>query len=135
MKHHTYLQSRHSLSYKDMDFFIQLRPLGDGLISSLHRLTEPTTSLSESRRRRAHLLAWLLLFLIVLSTAALFLALFVDAADGPRLSVYGKLILGLKGLFLFAYGLNRARRYFIAAGLTVACATTKRTAIRNASPS
>jgi diguanylate cyclase (GGDEF)-like protein len=84
-------------------------------------LTKPATTLSGPQRRRAHLLAWLLLFLILLSIATLFV-LVVDPSGTSHRTTYVRLILGLTALLTIAYGLNRAGHYFIAAGLTIACA-------------
>lgn len=107
---------------EDIESLFRGRPPRGRLISAFLWLTQPAKSLSESERRRAHLLAWLLLFLIFLSMTALLLVLLVDPPSSLRRNIYVWLILGVTALVAFAYILNRAGHYSIAAGLTVACA-------------
>ena len=92
------------------------------LTTGIQWLTQPAKSRSEPEYRRAHLLSWLLLFLIFLSLTALLLALLVDPPESSRRNIYVWLILGLILLVTVAYRLNRAGYYSIAAGLTIACA-------------
>ena len=107
---------------KSPNHFLKEPPLRHRLVSGIRWLTQPTKSLSESEHRRAHLLSWLLLFLIFLSLTALLLVLLFEPPDSLRRTIYVWLILGLTVLVAFAYRLNRAGRYSIAAGLTIACA-------------
>ena len=55
------------------DSISTVRLLRGRLVSGFRWLSQPAKTLSESERRRAHLLAWLLLFLILLSIIALLL--------------------------------------------------------------
>jgi diguanylate cyclase (GGDEF)-like protein len=96
--------------------------LQEQLISGLDWLVYTPRYAFEKERRRAHLLAWLLLSLLLLSMAALCLVLLIDYADPSYRTIYFTLISGLIVLLAFAYALNRAGHFFPAAGLTVACA-------------
>lgn len=107
---------------QDSDSVSTVRTRPGRLITALRRLTQPAISLSGPERRRAHLLAWLLLSLILLSIIALVMVLLVNPSDSLHRNTYVKLILGLIALITLAYALNRAGHYFMAAGLTVACA-------------
>jgi diguanylate cyclase (GGDEF)-like protein len=69
-----------------------------------------------------NLLAWLLLFIFLLTITALLLVMIVDPVSSPRHWEYVRLILGLDVLLIFAYGLNCAGHFSASAGLTVACA-------------
>jgi diguanylate cyclase (GGDEF)-like protein len=82
-------------------------------------LTRPLFSGPTFSHRQTHLLAWLLVFMFGLATAALILVLVVDPAFSPRRNEYVRLIMGLDALVALAYGLNCAGRYALAAGLTV----------------
>lgn len=93
------------------------------LVSGIRWLTDTAGAHSETEHRRAHLLAWILLNLILLSVIALFLVLLVDPPHSERRGVYVSLILLLTLLVTLAYHLNRVGHYSIAAGLTVASAT------------
>jgi diguanylate cyclase (GGDEF)-like protein len=73
-------------------------------------------------RRRAHLLAWLLLVMILLTVTGLILVLIVDPPGSPRRAVYLRLILLLLVLFGLAYGLIRMGYYQLSAVLTILCA-------------
>ena len=90
------------------------------MISAFDWLTKPPDSLPESLRRRAHLLAWLLLAIFLLIVATLLLVLIVNPPDSPRRIEYGGLIIGLVVLVTLAYFLNHAGHYYISAGLFVA---------------
>ena len=85
-------------------------------------LTRPLTALPSANDRRMNLLAWLLLFIFLLTITALLLVFIVDPVSSPRHWEYVRLILGLDVLLIFAYGLNCAGHFSAAAGLTVACA-------------
>src|SRR5690242_14047587 len=98
--------------------FFRLQGPGRRLISALHWLTRPASSLSGPDRRRANLLTWLLLSLTLLSLTTLLLVLMVDPSGSSRRSTYVGLILGLILLLTLAYALNRTGHYFLAAGLT-----------------
>jgi diguanylate cyclase (GGDEF)-like protein len=90
------------------------------LISALEWLTKPAGSLPESLRRRAHLLAWLLLSIFLLILATLVLVLVVDPPSSPRRFEYTGLILGLMGPVALAYAFNHTGHYYLSAGLLVA---------------
>ena len=94
-------------------------PAINRLTSAFRWLTKPADSLPESLRRRAHLLAWLLLSIFLLIVAALLLVLVVNPPGTPRRLEYGGLLLGLVALVAFAYALNRRGHYYPAAGLLV----------------
>ena len=85
-------------------------------------VTRPLTALPSASDRRMNLLAWLLLFIFLLTVIALLLVMIVDPVSSPRHWEYVRLILGLDVLLIFAYGLNCAGHFSAAAGLTVACA-------------
>ncbi len=87
--------------------------------NAVRLLTQPPASLSVLDRRRAHLLVWLLLVMILLTLTGLLLVLIVDPAGDPRHGTYGKLILFLLVLFSLAYGLIRAGYYQLSAVLTI----------------
>ena len=69
--------------------------------------------------RQARLLAWMLLFIIFFSTAALFVLLIFNPHHEPQIRQYAMLISGLVTFFTVAYILNRAGYYTIAAMLLV----------------
>jgi diguanylate cyclase (GGDEF)-like protein len=85
-------------------------------------LSKPLTPIPTANDRRVNLLAWLLLFIFLLTVTALVLVMIVDPVSSPRHWEYVRLILGLDFFLAFAYGLNCAGHYPAAAGLTVACA-------------
>ena len=87
--------------------------------NALRLLTQPPASLSVLDRRRAHLLAWLLLVMLLLTVTGLLLVLIVDPAGDPRRGAYVKLILLLLVLFSLAYGLIRTGYYQLSAVLTI----------------
>ncbi len=82
-------------------------------------LTQPGASLSAPDRRRAHLLAWLLLVMILLSIMGLVLVWVVDPPGSLRRGEYGTLILLLLGLFCLAYALNWRGHYQLSAVFTI----------------
>jgi diguanylate cyclase (GGDEF)-like protein len=88
----------------------------------LRRLTQPPASIPALDRRRAHLLAWLLLVAFLLTLSSLILELFVNPPGAPRRGQYFWLILALLVLFGAAFGLLRAGYYQYAAALTILCA-------------
>jgi diguanylate cyclase (GGDEF)-like protein len=88
-------------------------------IPAFGRLGRATVVLPEAEGRRAHLLAWLLVFVLLLSVAALVLVLIVNPVGSPRYREYVALIFGLIGLGALAFGLNWAGHYSASAGLTV----------------
>jgi hypothetical protein len=79
------------------------RPQWRSVTNALRLLTQPPTSLSVLDRRRAHLLAWLLLVMILLTITGLILVLIVDPPGSPRRGAYVELILLLLTLFGVAY--------------------------------
>ena len=89
---------------------------------TLRLLTQPPASLSVLDRRRAHLLAWLLLVMILLTGTGLILVLTVNPPGSPRRGDYVLLILVLLSMFGLAYGLIRAGYYQLSALLTILCA-------------
>src|SRR5262245_32156431 len=90
------------------------------LSALLHSLTEPSAQRPEPERRRARLLAWLHLALMLMCALGLVVVAMFHP-DGSLLRTrYGWLIAGLMLLLLAAYGLNRFGRYTASAWLTVA---------------
>ena len=92
------------------------------LIVALRLLTEPRTKVSEPEHRRARVLSWLLLTLILLLGVTILLVLIVNRELPDRRNIYTGLISALMTLLLIAFGLNRSGRYTASARLTVACA-------------
>lgn len=90
--------------------------------NALRLLTQPPASLSVLDRRRAHLLAWLLLVMILLTVTGLILVLTVNPPGSPRRGDYVLLIMVLLSMFGLAYGLIRAGYYQLSALLTILCA-------------
>jgi GAF domain-containing protein len=90
--------------------------------NALRLLTQPPASLSVLDRRRAHLLAWLLLVMILLTLTGLLLVFIVNPSGNPRRGEYVRLILLLLVLVSLAYGLIRAGYYQLSAVLTILCA-------------
>src|SRR5690349_7690534 len=99
-----------------------VRPQWRSVVKAFRMLTQPPASLSVLDRRRAHLLAWLLLVMILLTVSGLILALVVNPSGSPRRGEYVGLILVLLSLFGLAYGLLRAGHYQLSALLTILCA-------------
>lgn len=99
-----------------------VRPQWCSVVKTLRLLTQPPASLSVMDRRRAHLLAWLLLVMILLTVTGFILVLLVNPAGSPRRVEYVTLILVLLGLFGLAYGLIRVGYYQLSALLTILCA-------------
>ena len=89
--------------------------------SAIGWLTKTADNVPESQRRRANLLAWLLLVLLLLTSLSLILVLILDPLTNLRSQAYIGLILGLLTLIALAYGLNRTGYHNTAAGLIVAC--------------
>jgi hypothetical protein len=89
------------------------------LVKAVRVLTQPPGSIPVLDRRRAHLLAWLLLVMILLTITGLMLVLIVDPPGSPRREAYVKLILLLLALFGLAYGLVHAGYYRLSAVLTI----------------
>ena len=90
--------------------------------SIVGRLQRAETALPEPERRRAHLLAWLLLGMLALSVAALVLMLIFNPATDPRHNEYLLLIGVVIVLVGIAYGLNWTGHYNQSAGLFVVLA-------------
>jgi len=89
------------------------------LVKAVRVLTQPPGSIPVLDRRRAHLLAWLLLVMILLTITGLMLVLIVDPPGSPRREAYVKLILLILALFGLAYGLVHAAYYRLSAVLTI----------------
>lgn len=97
-------------------------PQWRSVVDAIRLLTQAPTSLSGVDRRRAYLLSWLLLIMMLLAFTGLVLVLMVNPAGSPRRGEYLTLILVLLALFGFAYGLNRTGHYQLSAALTILCA-------------
>jgi diguanylate cyclase (GGDEF)-like protein len=102
--------------------FPNIRPQWRSVVSAVRLLTEPSAALSVVDRRRAYLLAWLLLIMILLTITGLVLVLLVNPPGSPRRVAYLSLILLLLVLFGLAYALNRRGYYRLSAVLTILCA-------------
>jgi threonine/homoserine efflux transporter RhtA len=87
----------------------------------LHWLTELGAGLPEPGRRRARMLAWLLLTLIFLVSVTLMMVFIVDSSQVDRRNLYAALIAGLLFLLVIAFGLNHTGRYKASVLLTVTC--------------
>jgi len=101
--------------------------LFNDLISKMSRVIEPDFSLQKMtlpEQRRAILLSWILISLSLLIGLVLLLIAIVDPLTSSRSLGYIGLILILFLLLIIAFALNRRGKYFIAAGLTIACAIT-----------
>ena len=94
----------------------------DKLIFALGWLTKPTTNLPESKRRQAHLLAWLLLFILLFIIATFFIVLIFNPHNDPQRNEYCQLIFGLVVFVTIAYVFNRFGYYNISAGMIVVSA-------------
>jgi diguanylate cyclase (GGDEF)-like protein len=90
--------------------------------SVVGRLARPPVGFAAPQGRRAHLLAWLLLFIILLAAIALIQVLVFNPPSSPRRGLYLLLIVGLSALAVVAYRLNRTGHYGISAGMAVALA-------------
>ena len=99
-----------------------VRPQWRSLLYALRLLTQPSASLPVVDRRRAHLLAWLLLVMILLTVTGLVLVLIVNPPGDPRRGEYVRLILLLLVLFGLAYALDLTGHYQLSALLTILCA-------------
>ena len=91
-------------------------------MNALRQLAQPPASVPVLDRRRAHLLGWLLLVMILLTLTGLILELIVNPPGSPRRGEYSRLILLLVVLFGIAFGLLRAGYYQYSAALTILCA-------------
>ena len=91
-------------------------------MDALRRLAQPPASVPVLDRRRAHLLAWLLLVMILLAFTGLIFELVVNPSGSPRRGVYFWLILLLLAQFGIAFALLRAGYYRYSAALTILCA-------------
>jgi diguanylate cyclase (GGDEF)-like protein len=88
----------------------------------LRWLTDPKVVLPESEHRRARLLSYMLLILVLLLGGTAVLVLIVDRDQVLRRDQYVFLVTGLMILLLVAFGLNRAGHRTASARLTIACA-------------
>jgi diguanylate cyclase (GGDEF)-like protein len=95
---------------------------GQKIKALLHWLTEPQVPLPESEYRRARVLSYMLLTLILLLVGTIVLVFFVDQDLLPRRNLYAILISLLTVLLFVAFRLNRSGRRVASARLTVACA-------------
>jgi diguanylate cyclase (GGDEF)-like protein len=94
-----------------------------GKIKSVLRwLTDPKVVLPEPEHRRARLLSYMLLTLVLLLGVTGVLVLIVNRDQVPRRDQYAILVTGLMILLLVAFGLNRAGHRTASARLTIACA-------------
>jgi diguanylate cyclase (GGDEF)-like protein len=102
--------------------------IGKGMIDKLGSiykwLIKPADSLPEPERRRADLLAKILLFLLLFAVTTLILVILFDPHDDPYINQYALLIGGLIGFFSLSFGLNRTGYYQVAAFLLVGCAAS-----------
>lgn len=105
-----------------MDYRSSFPPAPRRTESLIHFLTRPSTGDRKPERRRARMLAWTILTLILLISAALVLVLVNPDNLESRRALYAALISGLIVLLVFAFALNYFGRYSMSAGLTVACA-------------
>ena len=85
-------------------------------------LLNPLARTDNPNARRAHLLAWMLVTLLVITLGIVLLVLVVDPVGSPRRTAYIGLILGLDGLLLAGYLLNCAGKYALGAGMLLLCA-------------
>ncbi len=89
------------------------------LLALLGRLTAPAARLPESERRRARLLAWLHVALLLLTAVGLVAAVAFNPAGATLRTIYVGLITAFMVVLLAAYALNRSGRYTASAWLTV----------------
>lgn len=85
----------------------------------LRWLTEPGSALPAPQRRRARLLAWIILALILLVIVAIILTIIFNPADSPRRGAYLALGIGAILALSVPFILNRAGHYTGAARLTI----------------
>jgi drug/metabolite transporter (DMT)-like permease len=97
----------------------QLRSM---LVFVLHWLTKPASILNASEGRRARLLSWMLLFIFILTNATILILVSINPHQNPQRNEYIGFIFGLIILIVLAYGFNHTGKYYISAGMTVACA-------------
>lgn len=76
----------------------------------------------KSKHRQAHLLTWILLFLVLFSIALLFILLIFNPHHDPAKNEYTILIGALVIFCLIAYGLNSNGHYYLSASLLVGSA-------------
>jgi diguanylate cyclase (GGDEF)-like protein len=107
----------------------------DRLISAINRFAELPVTRSESERRRAKLLSWILLFILIFLTATFFVILIFNPHNDSKQIEYRQLILGMLVFVLLAYVLNRFGHYYKSAGLIVFCAIIAPWASLNLDPS
>lgn len=88
----------------------------------LRWLTRIPDSLPASTQRRANLLAWLLLFILLLSLVTALVVFLNNPSGSQRRSVYGLLISGFLILISISFVLNRRGYYNWAAGITISLA-------------
>lgn len=88
----------------------------------LHWLTEPQVALPEPEHRRARLLSYMLLTLVLLLGGTAVLVFVVNRDQVLRRDQYAILVTGLMILLLVAFGLNRAGHRTASSHLTIACA-------------
>lgn len=89
------------------------------MLAAWRRLIEPQAALSDPERRRARVLS--VIILLLLFSAALYLATLFFTTEPELWGPYTLLIGGFLVLFSFAFSLNRTGHYAAAAGLLVAC--------------
>jgi diguanylate cyclase (GGDEF)-like protein len=87
----------------------------------LRDLTTPLNKGCEAEQRRARMLAWTHLTLIVLISSALLLTIVANSANIVRRMEYALLIGAVMAILLTAFVANHRGRYPLAAALTVAC--------------
>lgn len=85
----------------------------------LRWLTRIPRSLPASTQRRANLLAWLLLFIILISLLTSLVVFLYNPAGSVRRTVYGLLLTGFLILTSLAFILNRRGRYQWASAITI----------------
>jgi len=101
----------------------QLRQrVGRRIQTVLHWLTEPKVVLPEPEYRRARVLSYMLLILVLLLGVTMVLILVVNKDQVLRRNEYASLVISLIILLLVAFGLNRTGHHTASARLTVACA-------------
>jgi diguanylate cyclase (GGDEF)-like protein len=104
------------------DFSKPRSQLQSTLVSAIRWLTKPASTLNASDSRRSRLLAWLLLFIFLLTIITILLLVIFNPHHDPLRNEYVGFIIALVVFVILAYGLNHTGYYYISAGLTVACA-------------
>ena len=89
---------------------------------ALHWLTEPRVALPEPEHRRARVLSYMLLTLVLLLGVTAVLVFTVNRNQVQRRDQYAILVTVLMILLLVAFGLNRTGHRTASARLTIACA-------------